>query len=447
MRQEYRHADSLREGKSLNHEAAGRPRQIDFLIELYAKALAAADPMEVVPPHLPAPPRGRTVVVGVGKAAAAMARAVEAHWPGPLHGVVVVPEGAALPTARIRVHEASHPVPDERSLAGARLLLAAVGGLEADDLVIALISGGGSSLCALPAPGLSLADKQRITRELLKRGATIAEINTVRRHLSAFKGGRLAAHAHPARVVTLVISDIPGDDLALVASGPTLPDASTCSDALALLQRYGLDDFPVVRDALACGAWESVKPGDPRLVGNSHQVIAGAWDGLAAAAKQARAEGLACHILSDAMEGEARELAKAHAAIALSVSRLNVPFETPCVILSGGEATVTVRGEGRGGRNTEFALALAMALEGQAGYRRIHVLSAGTDGLDGSAGAAGAWVAPDLLDRLRALGLDPRAHLDANDSAPVFEAVGALIHTGATFTNINDFRAILVEAE
>ena len=431
----------------MNLQDSVRPRQIDFLIELYAKALACADPMKVVPPHLPALPRGRTVVVGVGKAAAAMALAVETHWPGPLEGVVVVPEGAALSTARIRVHEASHPVPDERSLAGARLLMTAVEGLEADDLVIALISGGGSALCALPAPGLALADKQRLTRELLKRGATIAEINTVRRHLSAFKGGRLAAHAHPARVVTLVISDIPGDDPALVASGPTLPDASTCADALALLRRYGLADVPEVRHALASGAWESVKPDDWRLAGHSHRLIASAWDGLAAAAKQARVNGLACHILSDAMEGEARELAKGHAAIALSVARRGTPFQAPCVILSGGEATVTVRGGGRGGRNTEFALALLMSLEGQAGSHRIHALSAGTDGLDGLAGAAGAWVAPDFPGRMRALGLDPRAHLDANDSAPVLDALGALFHTGATYTNINDFRAMLVEAE
>lgn len=417
-----------------------------MLLDLYGAALAAADPMTVQPLHLPAPPPGRTVVVGVGKAAAAMARAVEAHWPGPLSGVVVVPEGAALPTQRIRIHEASHPVPDERSVAGARLLMAAVSGLQADDLVIALVSGGGSSLCALPALGLALADKQRITRELLQRGASIAEINTVRRHLSGIKGGRLAAQAHPARVLTLLISDIPGDDPALVASGPTLPDTSTCADALALLHRYGLDDVGTVRDALASGAWESVKPGDTRLAGHSHRLIASAWDGLAAAAQLAHAKGLACHILSDAMEGEARELARAHAAIALSVAQRGVPFVPPCVILSGGEATVTVRGEGRGGRNTEFILALGMALQGQGGRQRIHALSAGTDGLDGRAGAAGAWLAPDTLALAQARGLAAQAHLDANDSATLLDAAGALVHTGATFTNINDFRALLVDA-
>jgi glycerate 2-kinase len=428
--------------------SAAWPRQVDQLVDLYAEALAAADPMRVVPPHLPPPPRGRTVAVGVGKAAAAMARAVEAHWNGPLSGVVVAPQGAALPTRLIEVHEASHPVPDERSVAGAQRLLRAVQGLTADDLVLALVSGGGSALCALPAPGLSLTDKQRVTRALLERGATIAEINTVRRHLSAIKGGRLAARAWPARVLTLVISDIPGDDPALVASGPTLPDASSCTDAWRVLQRHGLDgELPRVSQALAAGEWESVKPADPRLAGHGRRVIACAWDGLVASARQARARGLPCHVLSDAMEGEARDLARAHAALALNVARRAAPFKAPCVLLSGGEATVTLRGPGRGGRNTEFALAFALALEGQPGAHRIHALSAGTDGLDGRAGAAGAWVGPELLRRARALGLDPWARLEANDSAAVFAAVEALVHTGPTFTNINDFRAVLVEAE
>nr|WP_295787643.1 glycerate kinase [Rhodoferax sp.] len=430
----------------MTHPSNVRPQQIDLLIDLFGTALAAADPMKVVCAHLPSAPRGRTVVVGVGKAAAAMACAVEACWIGPIEGLVVVPEGAVLPTTRIRVHESSHPVPDERSLIGAKGLMAAVSGLTADDLVIALISGGGSALCALPPTGLALTDKQRLTRELLKRGATIAEINTVRRHLSTFKGGRLAAQAHPARVVTLVISDIPGDDPTLVASGPTLADESTCADALAVMRRYELDIFPLVREALSTGAWESIKPCDPRLVGNTHQLIASAWDGLTAAAQRARSLGLECHILSDAMEGEARDLAKSHAAIALSILQRDAPFKAPCLILSGGEATVTVRGEGRGGRNTEFMLALALALEGRAGQHRIHALSAGTDGLDGSAGAAGAWITPGSLALARVRGLDPRAHLDANDSATLFDRVDALVHTGPTHTNINDFRAVLVEA-
>lgn len=434
------------EDEGVKQPAVDRPRQIDLLANLYSAALLAADPMIVVPPHLPPPPRGRTVVVGVGKAAAAMARAVEACWSGPLAGIVVVPQGAALPTDRIRVHESSHPLPDERSIFGARILLSAVGGLSADDLVIALVSGGGSALCALPAPGLGLSDKQHITRELLNRGAPIADINIVRRHLSAFKGGRLAAQAHPAQVVTLVISDIPGDDPSLVASGPTLPDSSTCADALAVLRRYGIGDLPAVRNGLASGAWESVKPDDPRLAGHECKVIANAWNGLAAAERQARADGWDCHIISDAMEGEARELAKAHAAIALGIARRDKPFKAPCVILSGGEATVTVRGSGRGGRNTEFILALALALEDHAASR-IHALSAGTDGLDGRSGAAGAWLSPAVLRRARALGLDPLAHLDANDSATLLGAAGALLPSAATHTNINDFRAILVEAE
>ncbi len=430
----------------MNRSTTQRPHQIDLLIDLYQHMLAAADPMKVLPPHLPPPPRGRTVVVGMGKAAAAMARAVEAHWEGSIEGVVVVPDGATLATAHIRVHEASHPVPDERSVAGAQLLMDAVSGLSADDLVIALISGGGSALCALPAPGLTLADKQSVTRQLLRGGATIAEINIVRRHLSSIKGGRLAAQAYPAKMVTLLISDIPGDDPALVASGPTLADGSTCADALAVLDRYNMNDLPAVREALASGVWESVKPGDSRLLGHQVKMIACAWDGLAAAARRAQDLGLTCHVLSDAMEGESRELAKAHAAIALSVAHRSAPFKAPCVILSGGEATVTVKGTGRGGRNTEFALAMALALEGRSGSSTVHGLSVGTDGMDASAGAAGAWVGPGTLAHARRLGLDANACLEANDSASLLGSLDALIHTGPTFTNINDFRALLIEA-
>jgi len=418
------------------------PQQL--LSRLYQAALDAADPMKVVPPHLPQPPRGRTVVVGVGKAAAAMARAVEAHWPGPLSGVVVVPPGASLPLENIRVIEGSHPIPDENSVAGAEALLQSVTNLSSDDLVIALVSGGGSALCAKPAEGLSLADKQSITSKLLVRGASISEINTVRRHLSAIKGGRLAAHSYPAKVVTLLISDIPGDDPSMIASGPTLPDDSTCADALAVLVRYAITDMSNVLQALEEGRWESVKSGDARLVRNSHHIIATAWNGLHAASLQAIHEGVACHILSDAMEGEARDLAKAHAAIALSVVQRNVPFVTPCVLLSGGEATVTVRGSGRGGRNTEFILALALALEGQKGADRIHAISAGTDGLDGRSGAAGAWMGPQTINQATAQGYSAVSSLDKNDSATFLEAASALVHTGPTFTNINDFRAILI---
>ncbi len=416
--------------------------QVELLLALYRQMLAAADPLQVVPPHLPQPPRGRTVVVGVGKAAAAMARAVERHWAGELSGVVVVPPGAALPLQHIAVLEGSHPVPDERSVAAGQRLMQAVSGLGADDLVIALISGGGSALCALPAPGVSLPEKQAITRALLLRGATIAEINAARKHLSAIKGGRLALQAAPARVVSLLISDIPGDDPTLIASSPTLADPSSCADALRVLDRYAVELSPAVRAGLASGAFESPKPDDARLQGHTHAVVACAQDGLEAAARAAQQRGWAAHVLSDQMQGEARELARAHAAIALQVQRRHQPFDAPCVLLSGGEATVTVTGHGRGGRNTEFALALALALDGQAG---IHAVSAGSDGLDGSGGAAGAWIAPDTLARAGSLPRTPQAMLLDNDSFSFFEAINQLVVTGPTFTNINDFRAILVE--
>lgn len=421
---------------------------LDLLRAAYAAMLAAADPMHVLPPVLAEAaalrrPGGRTLVVGLGKAAAAMARAVEAHWPEPLSGVVVVPRGARLPLTQIEVLESSHPVPDASSVAAGQRLLDSVTGLGPDDLVLALISGGGSALAAVPAPGLRLEDKQVLTRELLRRGASIHEINTVRRHLSALKGGRLAARAAPARVLSLLISDIPGDDPALIASGPTLPDASTCADALAVADRWGLSLPPALREAWQAGRLESPKPEHPVFRDHRHRVIASAQDGLEAAARVARAQGLDAHILSDAMEGEARDLALAHAAIAGQVQARGQPFAAPCLILSGGEATVTVRGKGRGGRNTEFALALALALDGRPG---IHALSAGTDGLDGSGAAAGAWVGPDTLARARALGLDARARLDDNDSYGFFEALGDTVVTGPTHTNINDLRALLVQA-
>jgi hydroxypyruvate reductase len=416
----------------------------EVLKQLYRAALGAADPLQVIPPHLPPVPKGRTVVVGVGKAAAAMAQAVEAHWQGPLSGVVVVPVGATRPLQHIRVLTGSHPVPDASSVQGGDALLQAVHGLQPDDLVIALVSGGGSALCAKPADGLTLEEKQSITRALLLRGASISEINTVRRHLSAIKGGRLAAAAYPARVVTLLISDIPGDEPTLIASGPTLPDATTCQDALAVLQRYGITHLPGVLEALEQGRWESIKPGDARLQANTQTVVASAWDGMQAASRKASSLGLVSHILSDAMEGEARDLAKAHAAIALSVAQRGVPFQAPCVVLSGGEATVTVRGKGRGGRNTEFALAFALALQEQKGAERIHVISAGTDGLDGRAEAAGAMVHSQTLAQGARQGLSAMHCLDTNDSATFLDAAQALVHTGPTFTNINDFRAVLI---
>ncbi len=426
--------------------AAEIPAPVKLLLRLYHAALAAADPMKVVPSFLPPPPRGRTVVVGIGKAAASMAKAVEDNWSGPLTGLIVVPEGAGLSLRKIRICEGSHPVPDERSVTAATELMKAVEGLTSEDQVIALISGGGSALCCLPAKGLSLAEKQHITRQLLKCGATIAEINTVRKHLSAIKGGRLAAHAFPAKVVTLMISDIPSDDPAFIASAPTLADPTSCANALMILDRYGIYNVPSVTEALSKGTWESIKPGDWRLTQNTQHIISSAWDGMQAAAKQAALEGLNCHILSDAMEGEARELSKAHAAIALSIANHNVPFSSPCVLISGGEATVTVRGEGRGGRNTEFILALAMALEGHSQSVRIYALSAGTDGLDGRAGAAGAWIDHTSLNQARSKGLSPQNSLDSNDSATILDAAGTLVHTGPTLTNINDFRGIVILA-
>jgi glycerate 2-kinase len=416
----------------------------EILMQLYRAALDAADPLKVIPPHLPLAPTGRTVVVGVGKAAAAMAQAVESNWGSSLSGVVVVPEGATRSLSKIEQVIGRHPIPDETSLAGADALLHAVSGLKANDLVIALVSGGGSSLCAKPAEGLTLSEKQGITQQLLLSGASISEINTVRRHLSAIKGGRLAAAAFPAQVITLLISDIPGDDPALIASGPTLADSTTCADALAVLSRYQIVVSSWVTEALKTQRWESIKPKDARLSRNSHVIVASAWNGMQAARACAKKLKLSCHILSDAMEGEAKDLAKAHAAMALSVSQRNQPFAAPCVLLSGGEATVTVRGNGRGGRNTEFMLAMALALKGQRGSDRIYALSAGTDGLDGRANAAGAWIGPATLETATAQGISALHALDDNDSAALLDAAGSLIHTGPTFTNINDFRAVLI---
>lgn len=419
--------------------------QLALLRDAYRAMLDAADPRRVLAKHLPQVPAGRTVVVGVGKAGAAMAQAVERAWTGPLEGVVVVPEGAALPLERIRVVEASHPVPDQRSVDAARQLLAAVGGLCEDDLVLALVSGGGSSLCALPIDGVSLEDKQRLTRALLASGASIHEMNAVRKRLSAIKGGRLAAAAWPARVATLVVSDIPGDDPALVASGPTLGAHVAAPDAWEILRRYRIEPGSAIARALDRRDNDVVRADDPRLTRSSCAVIASAWDGLAAAAALIRSRGLACRVLGDALEGEARDLALCHAGIVDSILRHGEPFRAPCVLLSGGEATVTLRGKGRGGRNTEFALAFGMALERSGSCSKVHLLSAGTDGLDGRAGAAGAWLGPETLARARAMGLSPRDHLDRNDSATLFECTESLVHTGPTHTNVNDFRAILIE--
>ena len=412
-----------------------------LLRRLFDAAIAAAAPAGCVPPHLPARPRGRTIVVGAGKAAAAMARAVEDHWDGPLAGLVVTRYGYGVPCRRIEVVEAAHPVPDEAGRRAARRMLDMVGGLTADDLVLCLVSGGGSALLALPAPGLDLAEKQAVNRALLRCGAPIAEMNCLRKHLSAIKGGRLAAAAAPARVVGLIISDVPHDDPAVIASGPTVGDPTTIADAIAILDRYAIAEPASVRAFLERRAEETPKPGDPRLARVENRIVAAPQQALEAAAAVARAAGVVPLILGDSLEGEAREVARVLAGIARQCRRHGQPVPPPCVLLSGGETTVTLRGAGRGGRNSEFLLALALALDGAAG---IHALAADTDGIDGSEDNAGAVIGPDTLARAAGLGLGAAACLAAHDAYSVFAGLGDLVVTGPTFTNVNDFRAILV---
>lgn len=413
-----------------------------LLRAMFDAAIEAADPRKMLPPHLPDPPRGRTVVVGAGKSAALMAQVTEAHFKGPLSGVVVTRYGHAVPTQTIEVIEASHPVPDAAGEAGARKILEAVQGLSEDDLVIALISGGGSALIALAAPGLTLADKQAVNRALLASGAGISEMNAVRKHLSAIKGGRLAAAAYPARVLTLAISDVPGDDLSVIASGPTVPDATSFQEARDIIARRGIALPPAVAAHLAAGADETPKPGDARLQRASAVLITRPMQALEAAAKVARDAGVAPLILSDCIEGEARDAGTVLAGIARSVRAHGHPARPPCVLLSGGETTVTVTGAaGRGGRNTETLLALAVALDGA---ENTWAIAGDTDGIDGTEQAAGAIVSPDTLARARVKLLDPKAVLAGHDSCTLFAALDDLVVTGPTLTNVNDFRAILV---
>ncbi len=407
-----------------------------LLRSLFDAAVAAAMPAQVVPPNLPPPPKGRTIVIGAGKAAAAMAAAVEQHWAGPLSGLVVTRYGHAVPTKRIAVVEAGHPVPDAAGTDAAERILRLVGEAGADDLVLCLISGGGSALLALPAPGLTLADKQAVTRALLHSGATISEINTLRKHLSAIKGGRLAAAAWPARLVTLAISDVPGDDPGTIASGPTVADPTTFADARATLARYAIAPPSAVARHLEAAADESPKPGDPRLNASEFRIIARPAQSLAAAVERARAAGYRPLILGDDLEGEARELGREHARLALG--RRNA---APLCILSGGETTVTVTSQGRGGRNSEYLLGLALELSGAAG---IYALAADTDGIDGSEDNAGALLTPDSLARAAAKGIDGAACLARNDAYGFFAALGDLVVSGPTLTNVNDFRAVLV---
>ena len=412
-----------------------------LLGRMFQAAVDAAQPARRIPACLPAPPKGRTIVIGAGKASGAMAQALERHWPGPLGGLVVTRYGYAVPCERITIVEAAHPVPDAAGLEAARQMLETVRGLGPDDLVICLISGGGSALLPLPGEGITLEDKQAINRALLACGASITEMNCVRRHLSAIKGGRLAAACHPARVVNLLISDVPGDDPIDIASGPTVADPTTCLDALAIVRRYGIELPAGARRLLESGDGESVKPGDPRLANVSTRMIASPQMALEAAAAVAREAGITPLILGDSIEGEAREVARVMAGIALQARRHGQPLAAPCVLLSGGETTVTLRGQGRGGRNVEFLLALALALNGAPG---IHALAADTDGVDGAEEVAGAFMAPDTLARAWASGMPPRDSLDDNDAHTFFGALGDALVTGPTLTNVNDFRAILL---
>jgi glycerate 2-kinase len=424
-----------------------------FLRALFDAAVAQAVPGPSLRDFLPAPPRGRTLVLGAGKAGGAMAAALEATWPAeaPMSGLVVtrydyVPPAFAAAQARgsrrIDVVQAAHPVPDDAGRRAAARILELAHGLSADDLVLCLMSGGASSLLALPAPGVTLEEKQAINSALLKSGAAIDEMNCVRKHLSAIKGGRLAAACAPARVVTLLVSDVPGDSPSVIGSGPTVPDPTTCADALAVIDRYAIAVPAHVRAGLESGTLETPKPGDAAFAGHEVHLVATPQQSLDAAAALARSAGIDAHILGDEIEGESREVGKVHAALARQVVRRHQPFATPCVLLSGGETTVTVRHKGgRGGRASEFALGCAIALQG---HEKVWVLAADTDGIDGVESNAGAFVAPDTLARARQLGLNGRDLLDRNDAYSFFAGLGDLLVTGPTFTNVNDFRAVLV---
>ena len=415
------------------------PRQL--LTLMFEAAISAAQPERCIPQNLPERPPGRLVVIGAGKASAAMARAVETHWQGALSGLVVTRYGYRVPCQTIEVLEAGHPVPDAAGLAAAQRILACVSGLSEEDTVLCLISGGGSALLTLPLDGITLEDKQAINRELLRSGATISEMNCVRRHLSKIKGGRLAAACAPARVFTLLISDVPGDNPCDIASGPTVGDPTRCEDALEILRRYHIPIPENVRNVLAQGLGESIKPTDPRLGRVETRLIATPRMALDAAAKVAAAAGVPTYLLSDRIEGEAREVGKVLAALAREVAQHTHPFRTPCVLLSGGETTVTVQGSGQGGRNVEFLLSLGIALNGEPG---VFALAGDTDGVDGQAEIAGALLGPDSLRRAWQKGMRPQAFLENNDGYSFFGALGDAVVTGPTLTNVNDFRAIYI---
>lgn len=413
-----------------------------LLSTLFQAGLGAADPAACVPPHLPSPPKGRTVVVAAGKAAASMARAVEENWPGPLEGVAVTRDGHGCRCSKIEVIEAAHPVPDDRGEIAARRLLETVRGLGPDDLVLCLISGGGSALLGLPAEGLTLEEKKAINRALLASGAPIGEMNTVRKHLSAIKGGRLAEAAYPARVVTLGISDVPGDDPSAIASGPTVADPTTLADARAVLAKYGIKVSMQIAAHLERPESETPKPGDSIFDNTSYTLVARPADMMAAVVAAAEAHNLEVISLGADLQGEARELGEAHGRLALGMAGKRKPGDRPILIVSGGETTVTVdRPGGRGGRNCEYLLALALAL---GGHERVFALACDTDGIDGSEENAGAAIDPDTLARARARGLDPAAMLAAHDSYSLFAATGDLVITGPTRTNVNDLRLALI---
>ncbi|CAJ0857890.1 glycerate kinase type-2 family protein [Ralstonia flatus] len=414
---------------------------IFLLRRMFGAAINSALPASNLLAHLPEVPGGRLIVIGAGKASAAMARAVETHWKGPLSGLVVTRYGYAVPCEHIEIAEAAHPVPDAAGMEAAQRMLSLVGNLSARDTVLCLISGGGSALLPLPIDGVTLEDKQAVSRALLKSGASISEMNCVRRHLSAIKGGRLAAACHPAKVVTLLLSDVPGDDPCDIASGPTVGDPTTCADALAILRRYRVDVPNAVLEALESERGESLFPDDARLAGNTVRMVATPQMALEAAAAVARAAGFPAHILGNAIEGEARDVGAVMAGIARQVRLHGQPFPAPCVLLSGGETTVTVRGNGRGGRNVEFLLSLGISLAGEPG---IYAIAGDTDGVDGQEEIAGAVLTPDSLSEARALGIQPLEALDNNDGHGFFGALGASVVTGPTLTNVNDFRAVLV---
>ncbi|MBU1173790.1 MAG: glycerate kinase [Alphaproteobacteria bacterium] len=413
-----------------------------LLRRLFDAAIASAQPSICVPKFLPERrPAGRIVVIGAGKASAAMARAVEDHWQGPLEGLVITRYGYGVPCDRIEIAEAAHPVPDAAGLSAAKRMMDLVSSLGEDDFVLCLISGGGSALMPLPPAGISLEDKKAVNAALLRSGVTIAEMNCLRRHISAIKGGRLAAACHPAKLLTLMISDVPGDDPTAIASGPTVADPTTSRNAIEIVERYRLALPLAVMDLLRSPQSESIKPGDERLAATEARIIAAPQLALEAAAELARTAGIVPYILGDAIQGEAREVGTVMAGIASQVARRNEPFKKPCVLLSGGETTVTLRGDGSGGRNVEFLLSLAIGLDGSPG---VFALAGDTDGVDGGEEVAGAVIAPDTLARAGARGLSAKAELANNNSHGFFKALGDQVVTGPTRTNVNDFRAVLV---